>query len=209
MATGTLSQLDEEHLRLEAELESVRRELDAYNNSSPVAINSRTSSSHQTLYHPLRHRHSDSNLDNANYRSRKGPPFKRRDSVDYDHRLGGENPFYGAQMMQMLLDQQARVYSKESELLRKEMDQLKVSNWKLLYLVSLDQISLLLLVSYPYMVLTGYDKRCSKEQVSSSQSSSRTGYTGTTSSFISQLSIPHLPTSWTASCPQPSTTTGK
>ena len=125
MAAGTLSQLDEEQLRLEAELESVKRELDAYNSSNPVAINSRTSSSHQTLYHPLRHRHSDSSLDNTDYRSRKRPPFKRRDSVDYDHGLGGENPFYGAHMMQMLLDQQARVYSKESEMLQKEMDQLK------------------------------------------------------------------------------------
>ena len=128
MATGTLSQLDEEHLRLEAELESVRRELDVYNNSNPVAINSRTSSSHQTFYHPLQHRHSDSSLDNADYHSRKRPSFKRRDSLN--HGLGGENSFYGAQMMQILLDQQARVYSKESEMLRKEMDQLKVSNKK-------------------------------------------------------------------------------
>ena len=127
MATGTLSQLDEEQLRLEVELESVRRYLEAYNSSNPVAINSRTSSSHQTLYHPLRHRHSDSSLDSTNYHSRKRPHFKWRESVDYDHGLGGENPFYGAHMMQMLLDQQARVYSKESEMLRKEMDQLKVS----------------------------------------------------------------------------------
>ena len=126
MATGTLSRLDEEHLRLEAELESVRRELDAY----PAAIISRTSSHHQpsTPYHPLQHRHSDSSLDYTVHRSRKRPPFKRRDSIDYDHDFGRENPFYGAQMMQMLLDQQARVYSKESEMLRKEMDQLKVSN---------------------------------------------------------------------------------
>ena len=35
-------------------------------------------------------------------------------------------------MMQMLLDQQARVYSKESEMLRKEMDQLKVSIEKII-----------------------------------------------------------------------------
>ena len=119
--------MDEEQLRLEAELESVRRELDAYNSSNPVAINSRTSSSYQTLFHPLRHRHSDSSLDSTNYHSRKRPHFKRRELVDYDHGLGGENPFYGVHMMQMLLDQQARVYSKESEMLRKEMDQLKIS----------------------------------------------------------------------------------
>ena len=93
MATGTLSQLDEEQLRLEAELESVRRDLDAYNSNNPVAINSRTSSSHQTLYHPLQYCHSDSSLDNTDYHSRKRPPFKWRDSVDYDHGLDGENPF--------------------------------------------------------------------------------------------------------------------
>ena len=52
-------------------------------------------------------------------------PYKQRDSAD--HRLGGENPFYGAHMMQMLLDQQAKTYSKETEMLRKEMEQLKVS----------------------------------------------------------------------------------
>ena len=42
--------------------------------------------------------------------------------------MGGENPFSGTHMMQMLLEQQARVYSKENEMLRKEMDNLKVSN---------------------------------------------------------------------------------
>ena len=109
-------------------MESVRRELDAYKN--PVSINSSTSLRHHTqptLYHPLQHHHSDSSLDNTDYHPRKRRPYRRRDSVDNEHGLGGENPFCGAQMMQMLLDQQARVYSKESEMLRKEMDQLKVS----------------------------------------------------------------------------------
>ena len=131
MTTGTLSQLDEEQLRLEAELESVRRELDAYNNTNHVA---RTSSSHHYLssvqpsslsYHPLQHRHSDSSLGNIDYHSRKKQLPKRRDSVDRG--IGGENPFYGAHMMQMLLEQQARVYSKQNEMLQKEMDNLKVS----------------------------------------------------------------------------------
>ena len=43
-------------------------------------------------------------------------------------------------MMQMLLDQQAEVYSKESEMLQKEMDQLKSVLGKSLFLVSLNQM---------------------------------------------------------------------
>ena len=122
LTLGTLSQLDEEQLRLEAELESVRRELDIYNNTNPVAVNPRTSS---TYHYSLQHHHSDSSLDSNDQYSRKRHPYRRRDSAD--HRLGSENPFYGTHMMQMLLDQQAKIYSKETEMLRKEMEQLKVS----------------------------------------------------------------------------------
>ena len=131
MATGTLSQLDEEQLRLEAELESVRRELDGYRNTNSRVRNYSRHSHHSLvqpsslIYHPLQHRHSDSSLDNIHH-SRKRQPHKHRgDSID--HGMGGENPFYGTHMMQMLLEQQARVYSKENDMLRKEMDNLKVS----------------------------------------------------------------------------------
>ena len=122
LTIGTLSQLDEEQLRLEAELESVRRELDIYNNTNPVAIKPKTSSSYQNS---LQHRYSDSSLESNDHYSRRRHPYRRKDSADY--RLGGENPFYGAHMMQMLMDQQAKIYSKETEMLRKEMEQLKVS----------------------------------------------------------------------------------
>lgn len=134
MITGTLSQLDEEQLRLETELESVRRELEAYNNTNPVAINARTSSSHHRidqpprLYHPLQHRHSDDSLNNTDYLPKNTLP-KEREPTDHNYGMGGENPFYGAHMMQMLLEQQAKIYSKENEMLRKEMEQLKVSNY--------------------------------------------------------------------------------
>jgi len=129
MVEGTLSQLDEEQLRLEAELESVRRELEAYNNAAPVAINSRTSSGHHhhLLHHPLQHRHSDSILYDTNDYSRRRITPKQK---EYNHgNFSGENPFYGAHMMQMLLEQQARVFSKESEMLQKEIDRLKVNNY--------------------------------------------------------------------------------
>lgn len=130
MATGTLSQLDEAQLRLEAELESVRRELDAYNKVNPNSSQHHRHSVVQppSLHHPLHHHHSDSSLDNIDYFSRKRRPHRQQKSVDYDHGMGGENPFYGAHMMQVLLEQQARVYSKENEMMRKEMEQLKVSN---------------------------------------------------------------------------------
>ena len=123
MATGTLSQLDEEQLRLEAELESVWRELDACRNTNSKAMNySRLS--HQSIVqpsslicHPVQCCHSDSSLDNFHH-SRKRQPHKHRgDSIDYD--MGGENPIYGTHMMQVLLEQQARVYSKENQILWK------------------------------------------------------------------------------------------
>ena len=122
LTIGTLSQLDEEQLRLEAELESVRRELDIYNNTNPVAVKLRTSS---TDHYSSQHLRSASSLDNNDHYSRRRYPYRQGDSAD--HRLGRENPFYGAHMMQMLLDQQAKIYSKETEMLRKEMEQLKVS----------------------------------------------------------------------------------
>lgn len=169
--------MDEEQLRLEAELESVRRELDTY--KSPT-INHRNSSSRynhrdvqpSALYHPLEHHHSDSSLDSVHYNTKKRLPLKQRDSVGQNLGMGGENSFYGAQMMHMLLEQQARVYSKENEMLRKEMENLRVSN--------------LLLGIIILMVLIGYDKRCSKEQVSSLFPST---HASTTSSFTSLLSI--------------------
>ncbi|XP_065901586.1 uncharacterized protein [Dysidea avara] len=134
----SLSRLDEEQLRLEAELESVRRELETYNfqhNSRTAAVLSRHHS--PAHYSPQQHHHSDTALDqrpvnSANYNR----PVKRRGSSDalYGHQDGGDrnwgpaaggNPYYGPHMMQVMLDQQAKVYSKESELLRREMEQLK------------------------------------------------------------------------------------
>jgi len=127
-------------LRLEAELESVRKELETYN----VQKNPRTTtvfSRHHSPAHysPLQHYHSDTVLDqrpvnSANYNR----PVKRRGSGDalYGYQDGGGrgwgpavggNPYYGTHMMQVMLEQQAKMYSKESELLRKEMEQLKVS----------------------------------------------------------------------------------
>ena len=133
MTIGTLSQLDEEQMRLEAELESVRKELDTYRNTNSRARNYSRHSHHSIVqspslvHHPLLHHHSDSGLDSIHH-SRKRQPPKHRDSID--HGMGGENPFSGTHMMQMLLEQQARVYSKENEMLRKEMDNLKVSDDK-------------------------------------------------------------------------------
>ena len=109
-------------------MESVRRELDAYNNTNPTITYSRISSSRHNIYTSLQHRHSDSSLDGIDYHTRKRLPPKHRDSADRNHGVGGESPFYGAHMMHMLLEQQARVYSKENEMLRKEMDHLRVSN---------------------------------------------------------------------------------
>ena len=43
-----------------------------------------------------------------------------------DHRLGGENPFYGAHMMQILLDQQAKRYFEKIW-----SNYIKVYKWKL------------------------------------------------------------------------------
>jgi len=98
-------------------------------------------SHHRTPVHysPQQHHHSDTALDqrpvnSANY----SRPVKRRASNDalYGYQdggardwgpAGGGNPYYGTHMMQVMLEQQAKVYSKESELLRKEMEQLKVS----------------------------------------------------------------------------------
>ena len=90
-------------------------------------------------YSPQQHHHSETALDqrpvnSANYNR----PVKRRGSSDalYGYQDGGDrnwgpaaggNPYYGPHMMQVMLDQQAKVYSKESELLRREMEQLKVS----------------------------------------------------------------------------------
>ena len=134
MTTGTLSQLDGEQMRLEAELESVSKELDTYRNTNSRVINSRNylRHSHHSIdqspsltYHPLQHRHSDSSLDSIHH-SRKRQPSKHRDSIDCS--MGGENPFSGTHMMQMLLEQQARVYCKDNEMLQKEMDNLKVSD---------------------------------------------------------------------------------
>ena len=128
MTTGTLSQLYEDQLRLEVELESVRRELDGYRNTNSRARNYSRHSHHSIvqpsslIYHPLQHRHSDSSLDNIHHSRKRQPHKHRADSID--HGMGGENPFYGTQM---LLEQQARVYSKENEMLREEIDNLKVS----------------------------------------------------------------------------------
>ena len=73
LTIGTLTQLDEEQLRLEAELESVRRELDIYNNSNPVAVKLRTSSTDHYSFQDLC---SASSLDNNDHYSRRRHPYR-------------------------------------------------------------------------------------------------------------------------------------
>ena len=139
-----MSKLDEEQLRLEAELESVRKELETYNFQHKPRTTAVISRHHSSAHYSPQQHHSDTVLDqrpanSVNYNR----PVKRRESSDamYGYQDGGgrnwgpaagENPYYGTHMMQVMLDQQAKVYSKESELLRKEVEQLKVSEIDLL-----------------------------------------------------------------------------
>ena len=103
MATDTLSQLDEEQLRLEAELELVRRELDGYRNTNSRYRNYSKRSHHSIvqpsslIYYPLQHCHSDSSLDNIHHSRKIQLQKHRADSID--HAMGGKNPFYGTHMM--------------------------------------------------------------------------------------------------------------
>ena len=126
-------------MRLEAELESVRRELEAYNFQRYPRTTVLSHHHSPVDFSPQQRHHSDTALDqrlvtSANY----SRPVKRRASNDalYGYQdggardwgpAGGGNTYYGAHMMQMMLEQQAKMYSKESELLRKEMEELKVS----------------------------------------------------------------------------------